>query len=508
MKNEISKNRKILVTGATGYIGGRLVPDLLEAGDHVRVMIRGDASRLAGRKWADRVEIVNGNVLKPDSLESALDGIDIAYYFIHSMREGEKFHARDRQAAINFGQAAKSARVKRIVYLGGLGSGETLSEHLKSRQATGRLLSESGVETIEFRAAVIIGSGSAPFELIRHLTERLPILITPRWVNTRIQPIAIKDVLKYLCAAADLSNKELQGGQIIEIGGSDVLTYRKMMQGYAKERGLKRTFIPIPFLTPRLSSRWAHIVTPISASIAQPLIKGLRNEVIVKNRSAKTIFPDIEPVPYEQALKQALDNLRNGKIETIWNDGMSSSLGDDEPVPFTQEQGMFIERHEIEIDAPPAVVYRAFAGLGGPNGWPLHKLWQIRGLMDLLIGGVGLRRGRRHPNELRSGDALDFWRVEKIEQDHLLRLRAEMIVPGDAWLQFEVSPLETDESKSRLIQIAYFAPRGLLGWLYWYGVLPLHFFVFPAMLRWVSDRALMLEERRHLFEKKPLSPQA
>lgn len=475
----------VLVTGATGYIGGRLVPRLLEEQRPVRVMVRGGAARLAEREWSNQVEIVNGDVLKPETLNDALAGIDIAYYLIHSMSDSESFSEREKTAALNFSQAAANQGVQRIIYLGGLGHENELSEHLKSRQKTGELLGKHGVPVTEFRAAIVVGSGSVSFELIRHLTERIPLLISPRWVSTRIQPIAIKDVLAYLVAAIDQTEST---GQIIQIGGPDVLTYGDMMMTYAAARDLNRRILPVPFLTPNLSSYWAHLVTPIPAKIARPLIKGLGSEVIVTDKKAHQLFPDIKPIGYRQAIRKALEAVRTGEIETVWSDAISSHQGDTQPDTFTQEQGMFIERREQEIDAPAALVYRAFTGFGGSYGWPPYDfLWDIRGLMDRLVGGVGVRRGRRHVAQLRNGDALDFWRVEAIERNRLLRLRAEMKVPGRAWLQYEVKPLEN--GRSRLIQTAYFAPKGLFGLLYWYAVMPLHGFVFPGMANDVRQRA-------------------
>ena len=501
------KSSLILLTGATGYIGGRLAPYLLDQGYRVRVMVRGGAERLAGRPWAQQVDIVDGDVLKPETLSHALRDVDTAFYMIHSMRGGEKFRQRDRDAAHNFSAAASGCGVRRVIYLGGLGDPNTnLSTHLESRQEVGEILRSSGIETIEFRAAAIIGAGSASFELLRHLTERLPVLVTPKWASTRVQPIAVDDMLTYLSSAIkiDLQSKS----HIIEIGGQDILSYRTMMADYARVRNLKRFFIPVPFLTPKLSSYWAHLITPITASIAKPLIEGLGHEMIVQDQRAKELFPDITPMSYLDSVKEALDQLEKGRINSIWNDARSSSIGDVAPVVFMQKQGMLIERREREVKAPPEMIFRAFAGLGGPNGWPLQWLWQIRGLLDQLVGGVGLRRGRRHPNNLRAGDALDFWRVELIEPDQRLRLRAEMKVPGEAWLQFEILPAD-DEDHQKLVQTAYFAPHGLFGFLYWYVLLPLHVIIFPRMLNRVAQRAEQLYERWQRLERSdPHLPEA
>ena len=468
----------ILVTGATGYIGARLVPRLLEAGYRVRVLVR-DPSRLSGRPWIDDVEICTGDVLKPETLPAAMVGVSAAYYLIHSMAGHEDFHDRDVVAARNFGQAAATAGVEQIVYLGGLGeeSDETLSEHLSSRHATGDALRESGVPVTELRAAVIVGSGSLSFEMVRDLTERLPVMIVPKWANTRIQPIGIRDVLAYLIATLETPASR---GRIIEIGGADVLTYAEMMTEYAQERRLRRWLIHVPVLTPRLSSYWVHWVTPVSASVAKPLIEGLRNEVVVHDPSAQTIFPDIEPADYRTSVKRALDRMREGDLESIWSDALSSSQGDRKPAFFRLEQGMFIERRETLVAAPPHDVYQVFTSLGGQHGWlAFDWAWQLRGALDRLVGGVGMRRGRRDPVDVRVGDALDFWRVETVEEDHLLRLRAEMKVPGRAWLQFEVSPV--GDGQAELVQTAYFASRGLGGLLYWYVLYPIHGIIFGEM---------------------------
>lgn len=480
---------KVLVTGATGYIGGRLIPKLLDAGYQVRVLIRGHADRLSARSWADQVEIAVGDVLKPETLAQSMDGIDAAYYLIHSMKSSDEFRERDKLAAQNFAQAAQDARVKRIIYLGGLGnSDETLSEHLQSRQETGDVLRQFEVPVTEFRAAVVVGSGSVSFEMIRHLTERLPVMICPKWVFTKVQPIPIYDLLDYLVAALSLPES---ADEIIEIGGADVMTYGDMMLGYAKERNLTRKLIPVPYLTPGLSSRWVHFVTPIPASIAQPLIKGLRNEVIVTNDKAKKLFPTIQPSDYATAVKRALQRMRGGDVQTVWSDALSSSRGDSKPYQFVEEQGMLIEKHTRQVDAAPTAVYNAFASLGGKVGWPPFTwLWQIRGLLDRMVGGSGLRRGRRHPLHLQRGDAVDFWRVEKVEEGACLLLQAEMKLPGRAWLLFEVEP---KNSGSHLTQTAFFIPKGLWGLLYWYSVFPLHKLIFPKLIDYIADRGKAID---------------
>jgi hypothetical protein len=368
--------------------------------------------------------------------------------------------------------------------------GAELSEHLRSRQETGDILRESDLPVTEFRAAIVVGSGSVSFEMIRHLTERVPIMICPSWVYTKVQPIAIFDLLDYLVAALETPSS---AGKIIEIGGSEVLTYGDMMLEYAQERGLRRKLLPVPLLTPYLSSLWVHLVTPIPAKIAQPLIKGLRNEVIVRDDSAKHLFPEIQPTTYRIAVKRALRRIREGDVETVWFDATSSSQGDRRLNNFVEEQGMFIEKRETYVNASSDNTYRAFTSLGGDQGWPPHTwLWQLRGIIDRLLGGIGLRRGRRHPNDLRKGDALDFWRVEDIEVGHFLLLRAEMKVPGRAWLRFVTKPCEN--GGAYLTQTAFFAPKGLWGLLYWYSVYPLHGLVFPGMLHNIAQRAENLIE--------------
>ncbi len=454
-------------------------------------MVR-DPERLNGRDWQHDVEIVTGDVLKPETLGRALDNVAIAYYLIHSMTGNDDFTERDVAAATHFGDAARAAGVDRIIYLSGLGddADEDLSEHLQSRHATGDTLRASGVDVTEFRAAVIVGSGSLSFEMVRNLSERLPVMIVPRWATTRIQPIGIRDVLTYLVAALDTPASR---GQIIEIGGADVVTYLEMMKQYARERGLSRRFVTVPFLTPRLSSYWVHWTTPIPSTIARALIDGLRNEVIVRDGRGQALFPDIQPADYRTSVRRALRRIRQGQIESIWSDALSSSQGDRQPAFFRLEQGMLIERREWPVQATPRSVFRAFSALGGRRGWlAFNWAWQLRGILDRLVGGVGMRRGRRDPDELRVGDALDFWRVEAVEEDALVRLRAEMKVPGRAWLQFEARP--QPDNTTRLIQTAYFAPKGLWGLLYWYVLYPLHGLIFGQMPRRIGALAEQFEQ--------------
>jgi uncharacterized protein YbjT (DUF2867 family) len=475
----------ILVTGATGYIGGRLVPRLLAAGHPVRVLVR-DAGRLGTRSWSSRVEVVEGDVTRAESLVAALEDVAAAYYLVHSMAGGRGFEEMDLQAATTFAKAASAVGVGRIIYLGGLGDpAEGLSPHLRSRQQTGEALRSTDVPVTEFRAAVIVGAGSVSFEMIRYLTERVPLMVCPRWVYTRIQPIGVEDVLDYLVGALAGSDT---AGEVIEIGGADVVTYGQMMLGYANVRGLKRVLLPTPVLSPRLSSYWVHWVTPIPASVARPLIEGLKNEVVVRDDRAKRLFPEIRPLGYEAAVRLALRELGEGRVETNWCGAVATSLGQSAPVCLTSTEGMIIERRERLVHAPAAAVFRVFTGLGGDRGWlALNWTWTFRGALDRLLGGVGVRRGRRDPDELRVGDALDFWRVEAVEHDRLLRLRAEMKVPGLAWLEFEAE--EREGRYTLLRQTAFFAPRGVWGLIYWWVLYPVHALIFSLLVRRVASRA-------------------
>ena len=475
----------MLVTGATGYIGGRLVPRLLAAGYRVRCMVR-DPSRLDGRRWRADVEVMAGDVLEPASLSIAMDGVDVAFYLVHSMGDGHEFHRLDVEGAGNFSRAMATAGGRRIIYLGGLGDPDAdLSPHLRSRQQTGDALRGAGTPVTEFRAAVIVGSGSLSFEIVRYLTERVPVLICPRWVFTRIQPISTRNVLEYLVQSL---TTPASTGQVIEIGGADVLTYGDMMVQYARVRGLRRRVLPVPFLTPGYSAGWVHLVTPIPRAIAQPLIEGLRNEVVLRSDSARTIFPDMRLMTYEESVRLALTRLDAESVETIWSDSLSSSAGAEQPVQLTTREGMEIEMRQRKVQASPGAVFHAFSSLGGRRGWlVMNWAWKIRGMADRLVGGVGMRRGRRHPTELRTGDAVDFWRVERVEENRMLRLRAEMKVPGRAWLEFVVTPLAG--GGSLLSQSALFEPKGLFGWLYWYAVYPFHGPIFDGMIREVAKVA-------------------
>jgi len=485
------KNSLVLVTGVTGYIGGRLVPELLASGYRVRVLVR-DQNRLQGRAWLSQVEVVQADVLDPTSLLTAMIGVSAAYYLIHSMSGSADFDQRDIQAARNFGDAARANGVERIIYLGGLGDPATnLSKHLRSRQETGQVLQEAGVPVTEFRAAIVVGSGSISFEMIRYLTERVPVMVCPRWVFTRVQPIAIGDVLHYLVAALKTPQSQ---GRIIEIGGSDIMTYGDMMLGYAKVRGLRRWMLSVPVLTPRLSSYWVHLVTPIPADIARPLIDGLRNEVIVRDETARGLFPQIKPMDYPSAVSLALADLEAHHIETSWSDALVTSQGDVVPVALSTQEGMIIERRQQIVPASPAIVFKMISRLGGQTGWLYWNwAWHLRGWMDRLVGGVGLRRGRRDPETVRIGDAIDFWRVESVEADKRLLLRAEMKLPGRSWLQFETHSHVGEQT--RLVQTAFFAPKGLFGLASWYRLYPIHRLVFAGMFRNLAQRAGNNDER-------------
>jgi uncharacterized protein YbjT (DUF2867 family) len=470
-------SKLILLTGATGYVGGRLLRALEAGGYRVRCLSRHpEALR---QRVAPTTEVVKGDVLDAESLAPSMAGVHSAYYLVHSMDSANSFEEEDRRAANAFGVAARDAGVERIIYLGGLGSGGKLSPHLRSRQEVGRILKESGVPTIEFRAAIVIGSGSASFEMIRALVEKLPVMITPRWVNTGTQPIAIEDVIAYLRQALNL---EINGSSIIQIGGTDRVTYLELMKEYARQRGLARWMIPVPVLSPRLSSLWLGLVTPVFARLGRELVDSLRNETIVTDRSADELF-SIRPLGFREALKRALTNEDREFAETRWSDAFSST-GRTPQWGGTKFGRRLVDSRSLQVPFPAATAFRPIERLGGKTGWYYGNwLWQIRGMVDLLFGGAGMRRGRRDPVRLLAGDTLDFWRVEEIQHDHLLRLAAEMLLPGRAWLQFEI---EANESGSLVRQTAIFDPSGVLGQLYWYLLYPVHQFIFAGMLRGIA----------------------
>ncbi len=480
----------ILVTGATGYIGGRLIPRLLDAGLKVRCLVR-DRERLRGKLWFDDVEVVEADVLEPDTLSAALAGVKTAYYLIHSMGAAEAgFENRDLRAATNFAEAAEAAGAQHIIYLGGLGSGHKgMSKHLASRQATGQALAEAGIPVTEFRAAIIVGSGSISFEMLRYLTERLPVMITPKWVETKVQPIAVRDVLAYLQNALDEVPKN---HHIVEIGGPDVMTYREMMLTYARIRGLNRQMFSTPVLSPRLSSYWVNLITPIPASIARPLVEGLTSEVIVDEPEPAKAYK-VRPTSYETAVKLALDRTTQGAVETLWSGALAAvPRGTPTADKLQDTEGMLFDRRVQHFQADPDNAFRAVVRIGGEEGWyTFDWLWQIRGILDRLVGGVGMRRGRRDPNTLQAGDAIDFWRVESVQVGDHLQLRAEMKVPGRAWLRFDVHDAGSGESEVR--QTAFFEPKGLFGFLYWWTMYPFHLFIFPSMLAAIGKKAEALE---------------
>ena len=482
--------RLALVTGATGYIGGRLVPELLAAGFRVRVMARRPRN-LADRQWRDQVEIVAGDAADPDSLGQALSGVSVAYYLIHSLGTGENFEALDRAHARSFSSAARACKVARIIYLGGLyPEAEKLSPHLESRKEVGEILLSSGVPTTVLRAAVIIGSGSASFEMLRYLTERLPVMVTPRWVDTRIQPISVKDVLRYLVGSATMPTEVNRG---FDIGGPQVLTYRQMMAAYAQIAGLKpRRIAALPLLTPSLSSHWVGLVTPVPNSIARPLVESLINEVICKEHDIAKYVPDPDEglTAFQPAVELALKRIQDRQVTTSWSSAATAGAPSD-PLPSDPDWAggsLYVEQREALVNASAQQLWSVIKGIGGGHGWYSWRLgWWARGVIDRIFGGPGLRRGRRDPDDLSVGDALDWWRVEDIQDNHRLRLRAEMRLPGLAWLELIV---EADDAGRTLFrERALFHPRGLAGHLYWKMISPFHGLVFGAMQRNIARAA-------------------
>ncbi len=473
----------VLMTGVTGYIGGRLLTLLQEQGVAVRCLTRRPEA-LQDRR-SPTTEIVGGDVTDAQSLGSVFEGVETAFYFIHSMGENGDFESQDRIAARNFAEAATAAGVRRIVYLGGLGNpDEKLSKHLRSRQETGDVLRAHHSQVIEFRASIVIGSGSLSFEMIRALVERLPIMICPRWVDVKAQPIAIEDLLEYLRAALYLPEGP---SQVYEIGGPEQASYGQIMKEYARQRRLKRWMIPVPLLTPYLSSLWLGLVTPLYARVGRKLVDSLRNPTLVSNNLAQRVF-SINPRPYKEAIARAIINEDHEFAETRWSDSMSAS-GQHQNWGGDRFGSRLVDSRTINVDIPAEQAFGPIRRIGGRTGWYYGNwLWSLRGFLDLLIGGVGVRRGRRDPEQLRVGDSLDFWRVEVYDRPHRLRLRAEMKLPGRAWLEFEVVPLEQG---SKIRQTAIFDPRGLAGLLYWYGIYPLHQFVFAGMLRNLARAAVI-----------------
>ena len=472
----------ILVTGATGYVGGRLVRALAERGAPLRCLVRHPRNFSAG----PGVEVAAGDVLDPVTLQPSLAGVESACYLIHSMSARGDFEDREVRAARNFAAAAERAGIRKIVYLGGLGAdGEELSKHLRSRHRTGDALREGRVPVIELRASVIIGSGSLSFEIIRALVERLPVMIAPRWVHTPTQPIAIEDVISYLIEALERDARE---HRIYEIGGIDQVSYGDVMREYARQRGLRRWIIPVPVLTPKLSSLWLTLVTPPHARIGRLLIEGLRNPTLVRDARAREDF-SVAPMGIEQAVRRALRNEDHDFAQTRWSDALSSGLGI-RTYGGVRFGSRLVDSRTIGVDGPPARAFAPIRRIGGAAGWYYGNwMWRLRGLLDKLAGGVGLRRGRKNPELVRPGDTLDFWRVEAFEPDRRLRLLAEMRLPGRAWLEFEVTPAAGGGSTIR--QTAIFDPIGLAGLLYWYTLYPLHGLIFGGMLRAIARRAEM-----------------
>ncbi|MFD9566439.1 SDR family oxidoreductase [Streptomyces sp. NPDC059994] len=488
----------VLVTGATGYIGGRLVPELLDAGYRVRCLAR-TPRKLRDHPWAGRVETVRGDVTDAESVGAALRGVDVAYYLVHSLGTGPGFEKTDRSAARIFAEQAAAAGVRRIVYLGGLTPvgvpEEDLSPHLRSRAEVGRILLDSPVPTTVLRAAVIIGSGSASFEILRHLTERLPVMITPSWLGNRTQPIAVRDVLRYLVGSARMP---ADVNRTFDIGGPDAFTYEQMMHRYAGVAGLShRLILKVPMLPPRLSSQWIGLVTPVPSALARPLAESLRHEVVCHEHDIARYVPDPPgtPIGFDEAIELALRRIKEANVATRWSSAALPGAPSD-PLPTDPDWAggsLYTDRRERVVDASPEALWQVIEGIGGENGWYSFPLaWAVRGWLDRLTGGVGLRRGRRDAARLRVGDSLDFWRVEEITRPHLLRLRAEMRLPGLAWLEMYAE--REPDGRTRYRQRALFHPHGLLGHAYWWSVSPFHAVVFGGMARNITRAAARVEE--------------
>ncbi len=486
----MTSSRLCLVTGATGYVGGRLVPELLAAGHRVRVMVR-DKSRVSGREWSDDVQVAVADATDRDAVREALQDIDVAYYLLHSIGSGSGFADTEEQIARTFAHAAEHAGVGRMVYLGGLApEGEELSTHMASRQRVGEVLLESSVPTAVLRAAVVIGSGSASFEMLRHLTERLPVMVTPKWVDSRLQPIAIRDVLRYLVGCATLPPDV---DRAFDVGGPDVLTYKEMMQRYAVVAGLpRRRMVRVPVLTPRLSSHWVGLVTPVPGSLAKPLVESVKHTSVVGEHDIAQYVPDPPDglIGFDRSVQLALSKVQNLQVPTSWQSA-STAGAPSEPLPSDPDWAggdLYADERSREVDAPPAALWRVIEEIGGDNGWYSFGLaWRVRGWIDRFSGGPGLRRGRRDPRNLLVGDALDWWRVEAAEQGRFLRLRAEMRLPGLAWLELEVGSGAGGSTTFR--QRALFHPRGVLGHAYWWAVFPFHGIVFGGMQRNIAQAA-------------------
>jgi uncharacterized protein YbjT (DUF2867 family) len=484
LKNAKGKPAKVLVTGATGYIGGRLIRELLSHDYQVRVLVR-NRDKLHDYPWRDQVEVVEGDALDLKALKLALEGVDLAYYLLHALMTEKNFEEQESNLARAFGSIAKKVGVKRIVYLGGMTSpDDSLSPHMASRVETGEILRASGVPVIELRAGVVIGSGSASFEMLRHLTERLPIMVTPKWLKNRIQPIAIRDVLRYLVGSATIDPKITRD---FDIGGPEVFTYMEMMHRYAEAAGLRRRIIiPLPVLTPKLASGWIGLVTPVPVTLAKRLVRSLKHEVVARNDDIRKFVPDAPGgmTNFKTAVELALTRVKDLEVETRWSNATTPGTHS-EPLPTDPDWAggsLYEDLRRYTSDDSQETVWKRIEAIGGNNGYSTATwAWELRGLMDRLIGGVGLRRGRRDPNTLMEGEALDFWRVEKIERPRLLRLRAEMKLPGLAWLEFKTSVMP--DGKTLIEQRAYYHPKGLFGILYWAAVFPMHGIVFPSMAK-------------------------
>ena len=481
---------RCLVTGATGYVGGRLVPELLEAGCRVRVMAR-DPRKIEGRPWVDEVEVARADATDPDEVDAALTEVDVAYFLMHSIGSGSGFAETERDIAGTFASAAKRRGVRRIVYLGGMvPEDEELSEHLSSRAEVGEILLGSGVPTTVLRAGVVIGSGSVSFEMLRYLTERLPVMVTPQWVHTRIQPIAIRDVLHYLVGSAAMPDEV---NRAFDIGGPDVLTYLQMMQRYAAVTRLpRRRVLPVPVLSPSLSSHWVGLVTPVPRGLARPLVESLRNTVVAADRAIASLVPDPPEglTGYDRAVELALTRIRTLDVPTRWSSA-STTGAPSEPLPSDPDWSggsLYVDKRERRVDASPQALWRVIEGIGGDRGWYSFPLgWRVRGIVDRISGGPGLRRGRRDPDDLLVGDSLDWWRVEEIAEGRFLRLRAEMRLPGLAWLELEVGSDRAGATTFR--QRALFHPHGAAGHAYWAAVYPFHGLVFGSMQRNIARAA-------------------
>ncbi|WBB63362.1 SDR family oxidoreductase [Streptomyces sp. WMMC500] len=482
-----------LVTGASGYLGGRLVPELLEAGHRVRCLAR-SPDKLRDHPWAGEAEVVRGDVTDEESTAAAMRGIDVAYYLVHALGSGAGFEETDRRAAHVFARQAHAAGVRRIVYLGGLtprGVPEReLSPHLRSRAEVGRIFLDGPVPATVLRAAIVIGSGSASFEMLRYLTERLPVMVTPRWVHTRIQPIGVRDVLRYLVGSATMPRDV---DRAFDIGGPDIVSYRQMMSRYAETAGLrKRLVVPVPVLTPGLSSHWIGLVTPVPAAIARPLTESLRHEVVCQEHDIARYVPDLpgRPLSFDEALALALRRVGEARVPTRWSSAAVPGAPSD-PLPTDPDWAggsLYEDDRQLSVGVSPERLWKVIEGIGGENGWYSFPLaWAVRGRLDRFAGGVGLRRGRRDAERLRVGDSLDFWRVEEIEPGHLLRLRAEMRMPGLAWLEMYAE--QDVDGRTRYRQRALFHPRGLLGHAYWWSVFPFHNIVFGGMARNITRAA-------------------